>query len=188
MHSEPFTCLSDKPHDNRVSDVRLHYSGCSRVSDRSYFLNALSPEDRQSILRQQERTRKRRDRLETTHRDSTAGERLAEFKDALAHWYISKGRRHSPYPVESRPPSSLNGLLAAADDVDADVKASIMYFKNAQPYDVPTLPNSFPNQSLSVKELLTDDPANNPLMQPCDEDTVRYFHFPANNMSWVEVR
>lgn len=28
---------------------------------------------------------------------------------------------------------------------------------------------------------------NNPLTEKCEEDTIRYFHFPANNMLWVEV-
>jgi hypothetical protein len=49
-----------------------------------------------------------------------------------------------------------------------------------------------------VAELLADDPARNPLMQPRsadngggdgdddDDNTVRYFHLPANNMIWVE--
>lgn len=28
---------------------------------------------------------------------------------------------------------------------------------------------------------------DNPLTKKCEEDTIRYFHFPANNMLWVEV-
>jgi hypothetical protein len=28
---------------------------------------------------------------------------------------------------------------------------------------------------------------NNPLTEKCEKDTIRYFHFPANNMLWVEV-
>jgi hypothetical protein len=29
---------------------------------------------------------------------------------------------------------------------------------------------------------------DNPLAEKCKKDTIRYFHFPANNMLWVEVR
>jgi hypothetical protein len=29
---------------------------------------------------------------------------------------------------------------------------------------------------------------NNPIMKQCGEDEIRYFHFPANDMAWVEVR
>lgn len=28
---------------------------------------------------------------------------------------------------------------------------------------------------------------SNPLMEECEENSIRYFHFPANNMRWVEV-
>jgi hypothetical protein len=31
------------------------------------------------------------------------------------------------------------------------------------------------------------DKDNNPLTEKCEENTIRYFHFPANNMLWVEV-
>lgn len=35
------------------------------------------------------------------------------------------------------------------------------------------------------KILLASD--TNPLTEPCKPDTIRYFHFPANNMHWIEV-
>jgi hypothetical protein len=35
--------------------------------------------------------------------------------------------------------------------------------------------------------LLCDEGEINPLMQPCGDDIIRYFHLPANNMIWVEV-
>jgi hypothetical protein len=44
----------------------------------------------------------------------------------------------------------------------------------------------FPNQKIPVHQLLRED-QNNPLTKN-EGHYLRYFHFPANNMSWVEVR
>jgi len=63
----------------------------------------------------------------------------------------------------------------------------MIYFKNSRPYTVPGFENEFPNQKVSVKELLADDKGKNPLMRGVGEDEVRYFYFPANNMVWIEV-
>jgi len=73
------------------------------------------------------------------------------------------------------------------DSVDWDVKAAMIYFKDSRPYDVPDVDNCFPNQKISIKDLLADNEESNPLMQPCEDDMIRYFHLPANNMIWVEV-
>ena len=45
----------------------------------------------------------------------------------------------------------------------------------------------FPNQKIPVHDLL-DKVEDNPLREPCDPDVIRWFHFPTNNMHWVEVR
>jgi len=47
----------------------------------------------------------------------------------------------------------------------------------------------FPNQKISVHDLIqpSSDTYTNPLSEPCGEDRLRYFHFPSNNMSWIEV-
>jgi hypothetical protein len=55
------------------------------------------------------------------------------------------------------------------------------------PYDHPALEDKFPNQKVPLSLLLEDSPKENPLMWKCEEDMIRYFHIPANNMSWVEV-
>lgn len=46
----------------------------------------------------------------------------------------------------------------------------------------------FPNQKISVHDLLEGPESTNPLHEHCRSDTIRYFHFPTNNMSWIEVR
>jgi hypothetical protein len=50
-------------------------------------------------------------------------------------------------------------------------------------------PEKFPNQKIPLKELLYNtDPGTNPLMKPCKDGMIRYFHLPGNNMEWIEVR
>lgn len=70
-----------------------------------------------------------------------------------------------------------------------DLNANIIYFKNKEPYDHPNFigSGSFPNQKVPLELLLKDDKARNPLMWDCEEDMIRYFHVPANNMAWIEV-
>jgi len=74
-------------------------------------------------------------------------------------------------------------------------KACAMYFKKEKKgagydkftYDHPKfLPGSFPNQKLLVHTLL-EDKDDNPLSKSCPDNQLRYFHFPTNNMRWIEV-
>jgi len=49
----------------------------------------------------------------------------------------------------------------------------------------------FPDQRVPVDDILSRDKAKmkgNPLAAKCGKDELRYIHFPANNMSWIEVR
>lgn len=45
----------------------------------------------------------------------------------------------------------------------------------------------FPNQKISVHDLLGGDDANS-LPEQYGSDHMRYFHFPTNKMRWIEVR
>jgi hypothetical protein len=73
---------------------------------------------------------------------------------------------------------------------DVDIYAQVMFFKNSAPHTIDDfLPEEFPDQKMPLKRLLYDEnPEGNPLLRPCSEDMIRYFHVPANDMKWVEVR
>lgn len=180
-HQYPSTCLSDRPHDHRVSDVRLHFSGCLRISKRRRFYESLPPESQARIRRDNEKTTELRHRLETTQCDSTAASRLRTFQQAMVQWSAATGHPNSPAPPQAR-----TAYLSSPDLVNHHVQAPVFYFRAGHPVSLPTLRGQFPNQKLPVADLLADDPSRNPLMQPCDPSTVRYFHLPANNMLWVE--
>ena len=46
--------------------------------------------------------------------------------------------------------------------------------------------DKFPDQKISVHDLLEGPDSSSPLHEDCPPDTIRYFHFPTNNMSWIE--
>jgi len=49
--------------------------------------------------------------------------------------------------------------------------------------------SAFPDQRIRIEDIMSSDDEKrkkNPLAQKCDGNTLRYFHFPANNMRWIE--
>jgi hypothetical protein len=73
-------------------------------------------------------------------------------------------------------------------------KACAIYFQKSRngwephTHDHPKFKDGkFPNQKISVHDLI-QKATDNPLSEPCDDDKLRYFHFPSNNMRWIEVR
>ena len=185
----PSTCLSDKP-GHHVSDPTVHFQGCLRGSKRRQFYESLPVEAQRRILRENERVTDLRRRLETAQCDTTAAAQLRGFKSAMAQWCLATNRpatAYAPGPgFESRRPSGLSGYFGDEDQVNSHIKAPVMYFRDGQPIDVPSVPNHFPNQKVAMNQLLSHDEATNLVMQPCDDNVIRYFHLPANNMAWVE--
>ncbi|KAI3320522.1 hypothetical protein HD806DRAFT_547355 [Xylariaceae sp. AK1471] len=73
-------------------------------------------------------------------------------------------------------------------------KACVMYFKKSKSesnslWEGYTHPETevpkYPNQKMLMRDILKPG-AHNPLPK-VDKDTFRYFHFPANNMEWIET-
>lgn len=190
----PSTCLSDKPHGNRVSDPAVHFNGCLPAAKQRRFYESLAPESQQRIARVNGKILDLRHRLETTHYDSTAGSRLREFNRAMAQWCAATGRPHASSTTSAKFASTSSraqspgtpAFRAAEDPIDDHIKAPIICFKDGQPCDVVGLPKTFPHQKVTVADLLSEDASRNPIMQPAEDGVVRYFHLPANNMAWIE--
>jgi hypothetical protein len=178
-HALPQTCLSTEKHDDRVLDVTLHYFGCLKASEHEVYFTSLPQKSKRRIVEEKLRIRRLRTHFEARPKTEN-GVALKKFENSLSDWRKLNLRR-DPEPERSQ------RLEDPSDrSVDYDIKASMIYFKNSRPFDVPGVDNNFPNQKISVKDLLCDE-EDNPLMQSCDDDMIRYFHFPANNMIWVEV-
>ena len=77
------------------------------------------------------------------------------------------------------------------------LKASAMYFKRVEGEEsawggwtsdhISYGGSTFPNQKIAMHKIL-EGTADNPLTERCPVDCIRYFHFPTNNMDWIEVR
>lgn len=180
-HSRPQKCLSNEEHENRVRDVKLHYFGCLKVSQRPQFYNRLPEESRRRLHDEENRIEKLRGTLERQP-ETKAGALLKVFTDSMNDWREVK--RQEPFQERRQPdrPHYEN------NNIDCEIKASMIFFKNSRPYDIPGFQGTFPNQKTPISNMLAEDQDLNPLMQPCEENMVRYFHLPANNMIWVEVR
>ncbi|KAK4143414.1 uncharacterized protein C8A04DRAFT_37425 [Dichotomopilus funicola] len=190
-YQRPVTCLSNQPHDGR-SNAAVHFNGCLSAAKRDVFFANLPPEKQEMITRANEQTAEFRSRLETTDRHSTAGTRLQEFKRAMGQWTSLNGRPNAQYTKSPRPGYSrsqtpkMPGFVSGRPVIDHQIKAPVVYFRDGLPQDAADLDNHFPDQGFTVADLIADDPNLNPIMQPVDQDVIRYFHLPANNMSWVE--
>lgn len=181
----PSTCLSEKPHDSRVTDPVTHYNGCLPARKQRCFYESLPLEAQHRITRANEKILNLRQRLETTQHDSTAAARLRDFKQAMSQWSAATGRSYPSHSAPWRSPKTAE-FGGAEDLVNSHIKAPVMAFKDGQPCNVPGLPKSFPDQKVTMTDLLSEDKTRNPIMQPTDDDVIRYFHLPANNMIWVE--
>ncbi|KAK6857195.1 hypothetical protein PG995_007382 [Apiospora arundinis] len=112
-------------------------------------------------------------------------------------------RRERKISTQPRPESlsvakeGADGLFDDPEEPDDfyGLKASAMYFQRVEgghpawrgwTYDHPSFGGSqFPNQKIPMHKIL-EDTSDNPLMESCPENCIRYFHFPANNMQWIE--
>jgi hypothetical protein len=173
-------CLSTESHDNRVLDVSKHYFGCLNESKRQRFYDGLPEKSQRRILREAHRVAQLKAKLESQPK-SKAGALLVDFKDAIKDWRAINGWSSADGKTTSELSSNLE------NSVDSEIKASMIFFKQSRPYSLPGVENKFPNQKISISKLLANEPDKNPLMAECDDDMIRYFHLPANNMIWVEV-
>jgi hypothetical protein len=179
-HARPQMCLSTKEHENRVLDISKHYFGCLGDIERQHFYNRLPEKSQKRIRQKAHRIAQLRRKLECQP-ETNAGALLKTFKEAISYW---RGVNGWPSVEDRTAPRFPNDLDNSAD---SEIKASMIFFKDSRPYNIPGVENTFPNQKIPIKRLLADEPDANPLMKPCDDNMIRYFHLPANNMIWVEV-
>ncbi|RYP76353.1 hypothetical protein DL771_001792 [Monosporascus sp. 5C6A] len=106
---------------------------------------------------------------------------------------LDQPTQSQPVPASSEDPQSNNAAGDVVPEPMYGFKACAMYFEKAKDKDSwlgytdehPKYFGQFPNQKISMEEILNE--RENPLMQKCPPDIIRYFHFPTNNMSWIET-
>ena len=190
-HSD--NCDSGFHHKSSIEDDVLHYFGCLRFDERQAFFEGLNKADKLTlrIVEEEARIFKLREAFEADGSNTPRGKLLVRFKVTRNHWSRPTARSRSealPQAPTQVDRASHQKLEKNNIDLD-DFNANLIYFKGARPYDHPDFPDEkFPNQKIPLRQLLKEDKEKNPLMRECEKDMIRYFHLPANNMVWVEVR
>lgn len=177
----PATCISSAPHPHR--DVLLHYFGCLGLDRRQEFYDSLNAHNQLRIRNELRHIRELRTIFEARY-----GNLVQPLMASMS--LLRQSRRYRTLnhhgSVEDPVESSLEALTAANR---YGLSANMILFEDSKKYTDTDYPYEFPNQKIPIEELLYNkDASTNPLMKPCPENRIRYFHLPANNMSWVEVR
>jgi len=187
-------------HGESPDDAVLHYFGCLKFSEREAFLRELDDADKpkQRILAELARISKLRSIFEVEGPRTASGKVLDSFKKTMSNYWPRKKRTYKHLRVTPPPPADRNDPRIPEekekDWILSDLNANAIYFKKTEdhahpgPYDHPDFSDNFPNQKVPLKLLLSGSKDKNPLMWPCEEGMIRYFHLPANNMEWIEVR
>ncbi|KAL7947725.1 hypothetical protein V8C42DRAFT_315409 [Trichoderma barbatum] len=84
-------------------------------------------------------------------------------------------------------------LVDNAEELVDEFKAGVMYFRREgdrkwrgeQYVDVDSSSGDFPNQKVKMDSILSNTAKNRKLFKS-DEECIKYFHFPANHMEWIE--
>jgi len=191
-------CKSGLHHEWNVEDRVLHYFGCMEFKERDAFFKALPEDDKlkRAIVDEETRIQKLRATFQKDGPKTEYGKLLSSFKIALSLRFPAPGQRPPPqHPPPSTATSPVSPQIQSSNPEDPlrglvdleDLKANVMYYKNNRPFDHPSFEGTFPNQKIPLATLLMKDEKKNPLMWECEEDMIRYFHVPANNMEWIEA-
>lgn len=187
-------------HGDSLDDAILHFSGCLKLSERADFLAELDETNKIKLQIREKtgRVARLRSILDAEGPRTPSGKILDNFKKTFSHWSGEK-RSYSHLEVATEA-SDATPTLEAPEEREKewilnDLTANVIYFKKAseeqhpEPFDHPAFSAAnFPNQKVPLQSLLSPDKDSNPLMWDCEPDMIRYFHLPANNMEWVEVR
>lgn len=192
------TCLSAEKHgNNEARDVILHYLGCLEFCEREEYFRWLDGEHQKQVeseLRRIEYLRHvlKHDKEESSllsnlDRSMKAWRKCELYKcsdgiKAVRTWRLTKGRPNSKSQRDPRTSHSASSVY----DPDRDLNAHfIRYVKSQAEKELkdPRFNGHFPNHKIAVSHLLDDEEPSNPLAKGSQpEDSINYFHFPANNM------
>ena len=188
----------------------LLYFSFLRYDQRQLYLDKLgnSSKLKRKIENEQTRISRLRHIFRAESQTTAAGSLLYLFRDILDDWRVDRAHRKGHLRAKEFPPTHSSSVESEAaedylsrgnegekDFVLSDLNANIVYFRRGKSsqhlepyYHENFLPSKFPDQKLSLSQLLSSDhPENNPLMWQCEKDMIRYFHIPSNNMEWIEV-
>jgi hypothetical protein len=174
-----------------------HFFGCIKEKDKDAYLENLPAKAKDQIEAEKQQIEQSKKRLEAQIQGAAAydggGKLLQDFKQSLSHWRRrGKAPVKRPMPPQEPDPQELEDDPNFQPEDDPDLKASMIFFKDSgygmRAYSLPGFEGEFPNQKIQLKTLIFEEnPRRNPLAEKCEPEMIRYFHLPANNMTWVEV-
>jgi hypothetical protein len=186
------TCLSSIEHSQNIRDPVQHYFGCLRLTMKDEYLSKL-PTSLLDRIRSEERRNYNQLKL--------LAQQLKEGNDAIMElrWsraqYLNRAKRKGLELTNFDRGPNLEGTgFDRVSKVKGDalldmlhLRSDVVIFKNSAPCDDSRLEGKFPDQYLPLTDILGLGKYS-PLAEKSKEGMIRYFHLPANNMSWVEVR
>lgn len=130
-----------------------------------------------------------RDLVANLEESSAEWKSSTEYKQniqSVRDWRASIGREDD-YSRVYYVPLTGEGATEEAYDPEKDTNVPFMEFENGKPQEEargrnPAVWGRFPDQKTTVKSLLDDTTPNNLLCKNHLPDSVKYFHFPSNNM------
>ncbi|KAI1743826.1 hypothetical protein F4680DRAFT_407618 [Xylaria scruposa] len=120
------------------------------------------------------------------HEEEVGKNRSLNQEQRLAQLKILKRLRRAKRPTEE------NEKIIGKREETEGFRAGVMYFKKNESgnawkgHSHKDCEETYPNQKLSMQKILDSKNTENPLAQMPHGDELRYFHFPANNMEWIE--
>ncbi|KAF9766152.1 hypothetical protein IL306_001468 [Fusarium sp. DS 682] len=194
LSSSPPRCLSAEFHSD-IRDHLVHYFGCLEFCDRKEYFKSLDEDKQDQVKRELRRIQYLRQVL-----GKSEGEKrlVGEYENSLRKWKEAIGSLEQvkewregngkPQGVQPFDPNGDGGggrseILDYSPDMD--VNARVILFKDSEGFngEESGLKGSFPNQKIQLETLLTQTTSNFLHKDNAKEEMVRYFHFPANNMS-----
>lgn len=192
------TCLSAEEHgNNEARDVILHYLGCLEFCEREAYFNWLEGEHQKQLESELRRIEYLRHVLKHDKEESLLLVNLdrsmkswrqcdlytcSEGIEAVRTWRLAKGRRN----FENQRDPRTSHLASSEYDPDRDLNAYLIRYVKSQAEEElkdPRFNGHFPNHKIAVSQLLNREEPSNPLAKGSQpEESINYFHFPANNM------
>lgn len=184
------SCLSAERHKPR--DFLLHYIGCEQFFQREDYLASLNSEQKQQVQSNLQRIQILRSALLG---DMGDGRHLVQqLTQSLNRWRNTKEYLEGIERVRqlrtlhfalNRISQKDIGIPTRVGEYnpDVDTNAYLIRFKNGRPvHEImdTRFHEQFPSYRISVNDLIHGREDDSPLMAP--QDTVNYYHFPANNM------
>lgn len=167
--------------NHRQPEHNPEFCNCQRHTELLHRLQSWEKElEEQGVLLEKPKTQRRASIIDIIKKTKPEDRRASQLRKVPER---TEERNHNEQHTEQPELEPMYGF-----------RASAVYFKKSgsawkgcdYPGSQAKFIGKYPNQKILVHDIL-EKTDNNPLSEPCPRDHIRWFHFPTNNMSWIEV-